>query len=137
MRFIADLHIHSRYSRATSRQLIPEQLWRWGQLKGLQVIATGDITHPQWLAELEEALQPSAGSEGFFELKPAAAAAVRASVPPACQGNPLFILSGEISSIYKKEGEVRKVHNDNAARALHAARLEHFGRIASTGPSSA
>ena len=138
MRFIADLHIHSRYSRATSRQLIPEQLWRWGQLKGLQVIATGDITHPQWLAELEEALQPSAGSEGFFELKPAAAAAVRASVPPACQGNPLFILSGEISSIYKKEGEVRKVHNvvffpSFAAAAAFQQRLERLGNIRSDG----
>jgi len=138
MRFIADLHIHSRYSRATSRQLIPEQLWRWGQLKGLQVIATGDITHPQWLAELEEALQPSAGCEGLFELKPAAAAAVKAAVPPACQGNPLFILSGEISSIYKKEGEVRKVHNvvyfpSFAAAALFQQRLERLGNIRSDG----
>lgn len=138
MKYIADLHIHSRYSRATSRQLVPEQLWRWGQLKGLQVIATGDITHPQWLAELEQALQPSARAEGLFELKPEPAAALRPTIPSSCQSEPLFILSGEISSIYKKEGEVRKVHNvvffpSFAAAAVFQQRLERIGNIRSDG----
>jgi PHP family Zn ribbon phosphoesterase len=67
MSFIADLHIHSRYSRATSPDMSPETLWRWAQLKGLQVIGTGDFTHPGWLTELKEKLVPS--DNGLLVLK--------------------------------------------------------------------
>ncbi|HOT95632.1 MAG TPA: UvrD-helicase domain-containing protein [bacterium] len=138
MRFIADLHIHSHYSRATSSQLVPEQLWRWGQLKGLQVIATGDLTHPAWLEELQAALAPTARAEGLFVLNPERAAGQTSAVPAACRREIYFILSGEISSIYKKAGAVRKVHNvvffpsfDAAVRFQH--RLERIGNILSDG----
>jgi len=52
MPFIADLHIHSRYSRATSPDMSPENIWKWAQLKGITVIGTGDFTHPKWFKEL-------------------------------------------------------------------------------------
>ena len=67
MRFIADLHIHSKYSRATSREMSPESIWKWAQLKGITVIGTGDFTHPKWFQELNEKIAP-AGS-GLFKLK--------------------------------------------------------------------
>ncbi len=54
MTFIADLHIHSHYSMATSKQLIPEYLDYWARLKGITIVGTGDFTHPGWLAELKE-----------------------------------------------------------------------------------
>ena len=71
MKFIADLHIHSKYSRATSPDLTPENLWRWAQLKGIGVVATGDCLHPTWLDELEDKLEPA--EPGFFQLKDKAA----------------------------------------------------------------
>lgn len=138
MRYIADLHIHSRYSRATSSQLVPTALWRWGQLKGIQVIATGDISHPQWLAELTETLQPAPAAPGLFALKTEHQAATLNQVPDACRQETLFILSGEISSIYKKEGQVRKIHNVVFLPSFEAAarfqqKLERIGNIRSDG----
>ncbi|HYA15197.1 MAG TPA: hypothetical protein VEF33_12740 [Syntrophales bacterium] len=56
MRFIADLHIHSKYSIATSRDFSPENIWKWAQLKGITVIGTGDLTHPRWFKELKKRL---------------------------------------------------------------------------------
>jgi len=53
MRFIADLHVHSKYSRATSVDMAPEALWKWAQIKGITVVGTGDFTHPGWLKEME------------------------------------------------------------------------------------
>ncbi|MCX5811774.1 MAG: hypothetical protein NT178_04425 [Proteobacteria bacterium] len=67
MRIIADLHIHSKYSRATSRDMCPEALWKWAQIKGITVIGTGDFTHPAWLAELKEKIEPT--GNGLFTLK--------------------------------------------------------------------
>ena len=55
-RFIADLHIHSRFSRATSKALNPRLLAAWARVKGIDVIGTGDFTHPEWVAEIEEQL---------------------------------------------------------------------------------
>ncbi len=66
MRFIADLHVHSHYSRATSKDMCPEGIWKWAQLKGIQVIGTGDFTHPGWLRELNEKLDPL--GNGLFSL---------------------------------------------------------------------
>ena len=56
--FTADFHIHSRYSRATSRDCVPEMLELWARRKGLELIGTGDFTHPAWRAELREQLEP-------------------------------------------------------------------------------
>jgi uncharacterized protein (TIGR00375 family) len=104
MRFIADLHIHSRYSRATSKDMSPEGLWRAAQLKGISVMGTGDVTHPGWLGELGERTEP-AGS-GLFRLKKE----FHCDVPASCRAEVLFLLSAEISCIYRKHGKTRKVH---------------------------
>lgn len=133
MTFIADLHIHSRFSIATSRDLTPETLWKWGQLKGIRLLGTGDCTHPGWLAELEEKLVPAAG--GLFTLRPELQVA---AVPPRCRAEVSFILSGEISCIYRKNGRTRKVHclvylpDFSAARRLNTT-LARVGSVASDG----
>ncbi|OPY76860.1 MAG: hypothetical protein A4E65_03043 [Syntrophorhabdus sp. PtaU1.Bin153] len=105
MRYIADLHIHSKYSRATSTDMCPEALWRWAQLKGITVVGTGDFTHPAWFRELKEKIQPAAN--GLFEL--AREFRLR-DVPEACRAEVFFVLSCEISCIYKKNGRTRKIH---------------------------
>ena len=63
----ADLHIHSKYSRATSKQLSPEYLEFWAKIKGIDVIGTGDIIHPEWASELEQMLTPA--DNGLYILK--------------------------------------------------------------------
>ncbi len=136
MRFIADLHIHSYYSRATSKKLDLEHLYQWGQLKGLQVIATGDITHPKWLAEMREKLIPSA--PGLYQLDPTQSQSLESDVPPACRDQVHFILSGEISCIYKKGDRVRKSHHVVFFSTLEAVdgfqkRLDRIGNIHSDG----
>lgn len=133
MTFIADLHIHSRFSIATSRDLTPETLWKWGQLKGIRLLGTGDCTHPGWLAELEEKLVPAPGA--LFTLRPELQVA---AVPPRCRAELSFILSGEISCIYRKNGRTRKVHclvylpDFGAARRFNAT-LARVGSITSDG----
>ncbi len=136
MKYIADLHIHSRFSRATSSKLTPEQLWLWAQIKGIGVVATGDCVHPGWLKELKQKLTPC--GNGFFSLKPEFRKEVENEVPAACKADVRFILSTEISSIYKKTGKVRKVHNvlympDFETAEKLASRLEKIGNIKSDG----
>lgn len=109
MRFVADIHLHSRYARATSRDLNPENLHRWSALKGITVVGTGDFTHPAWLEELQEKLEPA--EEGLYQLKRLWREPVQAQLPPSCLAEVRFVLSVEISSIYKKNGRTRKVHN--------------------------
>ncbi|MBI2502531.1 MAG: UvrD-helicase domain-containing protein [Candidatus Latescibacteria bacterium] len=109
MPFVADVHLHSRYARATSRDLNPENLHRWSALKGITVVGTGDFTHPAWLAELQEKLEPA--EEGLYRLKAPWRQPVEAQLPPSCLAEVRFLLSVEISSIYKKNGRTRKVHN--------------------------
>jgi uncharacterized protein (TIGR00375 family) len=133
MRFIADLHIHSKYSRATSKDMAPEALWKWAQLKGITVVGTGDFTHPAWLAELKEKLEPA--GEGLFSLKKEFRPK---DVPDACKGDVFFMLSSEISSIYKKNGKTRKVHSivylpDFADAIRISAALSRIGNINSDG----
>ena len=106
MRYIADLHIHSHYSRATSKNLNLESLYQWARIKGIDVVGTGDFTHPFWFRELKEKLSPD--GTGFFRLK---------NPPPDLPGfkcrdiDVRFCLTTEISSIYKGSGQVRKNHN--------------------------
>ena len=109
MRFVIDVHLHSRYARATSRDLNPENLHKWSALKGLSVVGTGDYTHPEWFAELEEKLEPA--EEGLFCLKSAWRQPVEKELPETCRGQVRFMLSVEISSIYKKNERTRKIHN--------------------------
>ncbi|MDZ7317913.1 MAG: UvrD-helicase domain-containing protein [candidate division KSB1 bacterium] len=136
MKFIADLHIHSHYSRATSRDLTFEQLYRWAQLKGIQVVASGDITHPGWLDEIKTKLEPA--EPGFFRLKAEYARSMNATIPAACQSEVRFVLSGEISNIYKKGDHVRKIHNVVFFPSIEVAQkfqvtLEKIGNIRSDG----
>ncbi len=109
MPFIADLHIHSRYSRAVSKDMVPESLYRWAQLKGIKVIGTGDFTHPAWFAELQDKLEPA--EPGLYGLKPELAKQVDPEVPESCRAEVRFMLTSEISSIYKRGERTRKVHN--------------------------
>ncbi len=113
MSYIADLHIHSRYSRATSKASTLHGLAVWAAIKGIDVVATGDFTHPGWFAHLTENLEPA--EPGFFRLKePPSFAELAPVLPPGVQPDTSkirFILSSEISSIYKRGGKVRKVHN--------------------------
>jgi DNA helicase-2/ATP-dependent DNA helicase PcrA len=109
MRFIADLHIHSHFSRATSKSLVPEEVFIWAQKKGITVIGTGDFTHAGWLSELQEKLEPA--ENGLFQLKPELQKSVSDRVPGSCSSPVRFVLSGEISCIYKRGGRTRKIHN--------------------------
>ncbi len=129
--FIADLHIHSRFSRATSRELNAAQLDLWARRKGIHLLGTGDFTHPAWRQELSETLIPA--EEGLYRLKDefVLPSEVRADAPR-------FILSGEISTIYKRDGKTRKVHHVILLPSLEAAeelshRLEAIGNLHSDG----
>jgi uncharacterized protein (TIGR00375 family) len=106
MRFIADLHIHSSYSRATSKDMVPETLWKWAQVKGITVVGTGDFTHPAWLKELNEKTEPT--DTGLLKLKKEFEAG---DIPASCRADVFFMLSSEISTIYSKNGKTRKVHS--------------------------
>ena len=136
MKLVADIHLHSHYSRATSRNLTLEHLWKWAQIKGVQVVATGDIAHPGWLAELRDKLEPA--EAGLFRLKPEHTAALAEQVPAACHGPVRFLIGGEISNIYKKYDRTRKVHNIVFAPSFDATarlqeELEKIGNIRSDG----
>lgn len=107
---IVDLHIHSHYSRATSKEMNIAALYRWGKIKGINIIGTGDFTHPAWFAELQEKLEPA--EPGLFKLKDVYAQEQDALLPQSCQDKLIrFILTVEISNIYKKHDQVRKLHN--------------------------
>jgi len=107
MRLIADLHVHSRYSRATSPNMEPVGMALWAQRKGIQVLGTGDFTHPEYLAHLRATLAEA--EEGLYRLK-------------ANPSNPVrFMATVELSHIYKHAGKVRKVHNLVLAPSLKDA----------------
>lgn len=119
MSYIADLHIHSKYSRATSRDMNVESLVKWAKLKGIAMLGTGDFTHPEWLEELKAALEKS--GNGVYN---------RDGID--------FILSAEVSNIYFKAGRTRKVHNIIFAPAFEIAEdvnefLSDHGDLASDG----
>lgn len=131
--YIGDLHIHSRYSRATSRDCTPEYLDLWARKKGIDIVGTGDFTHPAWRGELKEKLEPA--EDGLYTLKEE----YRIHDAAALENRrPRFVVTGEISSIYKKKDKVRKVHSllllpglEDADRL--ARRLELIGNIHSDG----
>jgi len=136
LEFVADFHIHSRYSRATSRDLTLEALHASALEKGVTVLGTGDFTHPAWMEEIREKLVPA--EEGLFRLREDLAREAEERVPPACSGRVRFVLTSEISNIYKKDEQVRKVHNLVFSPCLETAlqvtgRLEAIGNIASDG----
>lgn len=133
MKMIADLHIHSRFSMATSKEGTPENLDFWARKKGISLIGTGDFTHPVWREELKERLVSE--GNGLYRLKDAYVKEESRKFPG--EGT-RFVVSGEISSIYKKNGKTRKVHNVILLPSLEAAdamaqRLEKIGNIHSDG----
>lgn len=133
MKIIGDLHIHSRFSMATSKEGTPENLDFWARKKGISLIGTGDFTHPAWRAELRERLIPE--GNGLYRLKEEY---VKEESRKFSGEGTRFVVSGEISSIYKKNGKTRKVHNVILLPSLEAAdamaqRLEKIGNIHSDG----
>ena len=99
--YTADLHIHSRFSRATSRDLEPRHLELWSRHKGIGLIGTGDLTHAAWRQELREMLEPAEG--GLYTLKEE----LRLPCTTKDTLQPRFVVSGEISTIYKRDGKTR------------------------------
>ena len=131
--YISDLHIHSRFSRATSRDLDAPHLDLWARRKGIQLVGTGDFTHPAWREELREMLIPA--EEGFYRLRDGLAQPCRVE---GADFAPRFVISGEISTIYKKNGKTRKVHHVILLPGLEQAealshRLEAIGNLHSDG----
>lgn len=123
-RHYLDLHIHSRFSRATSPTLNPANLALWAGYKGISLVGTGDLTHPAWLAELNENL--TLGDDGFYGLKTQSDYPIR------------FVPTGEVSAIYKHDGRTRKIHlviiaPDLEAAAKFSKTLGTLGNIESDG----
>ena len=107
MKIIADLHIHSPYSRAVSKDMTLENLDHWARLKGITVMGTGDFTHPAWMKEIKAKLEPA--EAGMYHLKNSyqGSTSITSIMKPATR----FILTVEISSIYSKNGKTRRVHS--------------------------
>jgi uncharacterized protein (TIGR00375 family) len=125
MRVIADLHIHGRYSRATSEQMNIPEIAGYSKIKGLNLVGTGDFTHPLWLKEINETLSPDQDT-GLFKSK----------------GNPdspvRFMLTAEVCTIFDYKGESKKVHHVILTPTMEIAvqineRLKGFGNLASDG----
>lgn len=116
MEFVADFHIHSKYSRATSPLMNLENLDQWAGIKGIKVLGTGDFTHPKWFEEIKTKLDPV--EAGLFKLR-------------GTSSQTRFILTSEISCIYSKGGKVRKVHIIIFASSIDAVEKinKELGRI--------
>ncbi|OGP91212.1 MAG: DNA helicase UvrD [Deltaproteobacteria bacterium RBG_16_48_10] len=123
MRFIADFHLHSKFSRATSKDMEVESLARWAKKKGIALLGTGDFTHPTYLTELRSKLEPL--GDGLLRLK---------------RGDQevRFILTTELNNIYTQGGKVRRIHNLIFAPSLEAvqaisSKLGNIGKLSSDG----
>jgi uncharacterized protein (TIGR00375 family) len=109
MELIVDLHTHSHYSRATSPTCTLEELHKWGKIKGINIIGTGDFTHPLWFKELQQKLQPA--EPGLLKLKEPIAKNIDNSLSGSIKDSFIrFVLTTEVSTIYSKGGKVRKLH---------------------------
>jgi DNA helicase-2/ATP-dependent DNA helicase PcrA len=136
VRHYADLHIHSKYSRACSRDCDLEHLSWWARRKGVTVLGTGDFTHPAWSEHIREQLVPA--EPGYFRLRPDVDREVLRTLPPTCHGEVRFVLQVEISTIYKRDGHTRKVHHlcfvpDLAAAEEFTRKLGKIGNLHSDG----
>jgi DNA helicase II / ATP-dependent DNA helicase PcrA len=134
--FHADLHIHSRFSRACSKDCDVEHLSWWARRKGLTVLGTGDFTHPAWAAELKDTLVPA--EPGLFRVRPELERRLARDTPASCAGPVRFMLSVEISTIYRRDERTRKVHHLLYAPGFEAAdritaALARIGNLASDG----
>ncbi|MDH4222404.1 MAG: endonuclease Q family protein [candidate division Zixibacteria bacterium] len=123
MRFIADFHIHSKYSRATSKEMEVESLSRWAEIKGISLLGTGDFTHPLYLSELKEKLEPL--GNGLFQLKNK-------------KSSTKFILTAEVNNIFHQFGRLRKIHTVIFAPSFEVVekinqKLKSLGKLESDG----
>lgn len=136
MHYIADFHIHARYAYATSKQMNIPSLSRWGQLKGIQIMGTGDFTHPLWQAELHHYLQEA--EQGLFRLKPEYAKEISEQTFASCRSEQRFLLSAEIATIFRRNKRVYKLHSLLLAPTFQAMEkiskvLGSIGNIVSDG----
>jgi len=132
MKFIADLQIHSKYSRAVSPDMVLEELDRWADDKGILVMGTGDFTHPEWFNEIKEKLEPA--EAGLFKLK----SDWKLRTIKDTLAETRFMLTAEISEIYSRAGKTRRIHNLIFAPDLKAAenlntQLSWVGNLRSDG----
>ncbi|MGH7158068.1 MAG: endonuclease Q family protein [Candidatus Saccharimonadales bacterium] len=135
--YVVDLHVHSKYSRATSKNCDLEGLYFWGKLKGINLIGTGDFTHPEWFNEFRSKLEPA--EPGLFRLRADIADEIDKLLPPSvCDNSIRFVPSVEIATIYSKGGKVRKLHQLVVMPSFEAvaelnARLERIGNLKTDG----
>jgi len=123
MRFIADFHIHSKYSRATSPEMEVESLSKWAEIKGISLLGTGDFTHPTYLSELKEKLEPL--GNGLFQLR-------------SKKNSVKFILTAELNNIFHQGGRLRKIHNIIFAPSFEVVdkinkKLANLGKLEADG----
>jgi DNA helicase II / ATP-dependent DNA helicase PcrA len=133
MKIISDFHLHSKYSRATSRDMDLEHIFQAAQERGINVVGTGDFTHPEWFKELKNKLEPA--EEGLYKLKGQEG---KKKALDKNQDLTRFIVTGEISNIYTRNGRGRRVHNLVVLSSLEAAEkisntLSWQGNIKSDG----
>lgn len=131
-KFIADFHIHSKYSRAVSKDMVLEELDRWADDKGILVMGTGDFTHPAWIKEIKNKLEPA--EPGLFKLKKE----FKLDTIKGTKAETRFILTTEISSIYTRNGKGHRVHNLVFAPDIETVekintQLSWVGNLASDG----
>jgi uncharacterized protein (TIGR00375 family) len=136
VRYYADLHVHSKYSRACSRDCDLVHLAWWARRKGITLLGTGDVTHPAWAEELRTSLVPA--EEGLFKLRDDLDRDVLRTLPASCHGPVRFQLEVEISTIYKRGDRTRKVHHlchlpSFAAMDAFTAKLAKIGNLGSDG----
>ena len=125
MRVIADLHMHSRFSRATSAKMNVKEIARFARIKGLHVVGTGDFTHPRWFKELTQDLVKIEGT-GLY----------KTANEPESPVN--FMMTSEVSTIFTFRGEAKKVHHVILTPSLETAaqindRLTRYGDLAIDG----
>jgi len=137
MDLVVDLHIHSHFSRATSKDMDLPNLYKWGKIKGINIIGTGDFTHPAWFSQIQDELEPA--EPGLFKLKDELAKIQDQQLPESVKSNLIrFILTAEISTIYSKYDRVRKLHHlivapDLATVSAINSSLSQIGNLKSDG----
>jgi len=125
LKVIADLHIHSRFSRATSQQMRIKEVARFAKIKGLNLMGTGDFTHPEWLREIKETVIPEADT-GLYKV---------ADKPDSTMH---FMLTAEVCTIFTFENVTKKIHHVILTHSLETAvqvneALKRYGNLATDG----
>ena len=128
MQLVTDLHLHSKYSRAVSPQMVIPEMAKWAKIKGINLLGTGDFTHPLWFSELREWLEEK---DGILEMRNEKWEAGSARPPASSLAGEVgrgsekcevrFLLTTEISSIYSQGGKTRKIHNLIVAPSFSSA----------------